>query len=74
MDDGRQGGASDKCLPQRVLEALDRLSAAQLEAGGFDAAKVARIRAALRAGTLEVDPEAVANALARLGQGTPRKP
>ena len=48
---------------ERLLEALDRLSPGDLEARGFDAERVERIRAAIRAGTFEVDPDAVAEGI-----------
>jgi len=48
---------------ERLLEVLDQLSPDDLEARGFDLARVQRIRAQIRAGTFAVDPDAVAEAL-----------
>lgn len=55
--------APESDLRERLLEALGRLSPGDLEARGFDAAKIERIRAAIRAGTFAVDPDAVAEAM-----------
>jgi flagellar biosynthesis anti-sigma factor FlgM len=59
------GSAGQGSLCARLLAAFDRLTPQELAAKGFDAAKVARIRAALRAGEFEVDPEAVADGMVR---------
>lgn len=67
--DDDKGSPADKAA-ERLLDALERLSPEDLQARGFDAAKVERIRAQIRAGTFSVDPEAVAAALlAKLGGG-----
>ena len=59
QDHGKPGAT----LGERLLEALERLSPADLEARGFDSAKVERIRAQIRAGTFAVDPDVVAEAM-----------
>jgi flagellar biosynthesis anti-sigma factor FlgM len=48
---------------ERLLAALDQLTPHDLEARGFDLARVQRIRAQIEAGTFAVDPDAVAEAM-----------
>ena len=58
-----EDGNNRASVGDRLLDALERLSPDDLDARGFDRARVERIRAQIRAGTFAVDPDAVAEAL-----------